>query len=289
MWLRIGVALLWLIHFLPMRITGAIGGVVGLIVYALGQTRTTDVNLALCFPKLSGPERKRLARQHYRALGRSVFELGVLWWSSPERVKKFVQLDGEENYLAVRKQRPVIAFAPHFVGVDWGSVRLTMEYDGAAIYSRQKDPYIDQLILKGRTRFGRVLMIARQDGIRPAIKALKQRLPLYILPDMDLGEKESLFVPFFGVPAATVPILPRLAKLTGACIVPVVTRQLPGGRYVVKIYPAWENYPTGDSEADTRRMNEYIEERVKEMPEQYFWIHKRFRTRPAGESINFYK
>ena len=287
MLIRFGVLLLWLAHFLPARLIGAIGGALGTIVYTLGRTRTTDTNLAACFPDLSERERKRLARRHYRALGRSVLELGILWWSSAQRIEKLVRMEGQEHF-AVRDVRPVILLAPHLVGVDTGSARLAMQYEAAAIYTRQKNPLLDKLMLKGRTRFGRVRMIARQEGLRPAVKALKQRLPLYILPDMDFREKGSIFVPFFGVAAATVPVVSRLAKMTGACVVPVVTRQLPGRGYVVRFYPAWENFPTEDIQADTERMNAFIEERVREMPEQYFWVHKRFRTRPPGENTKFY-
>ena len=115
-------------------------------------------------------------------------------------------------------------------------------------------------------------------------KAIKKGLPFYYLPDMDFGERDSMFVPFFGVPAATITGLARIAAMTGAVVVPAVTTQLPGGDgYVLRFYPAWDHYPGGDLAADTRRMNAFIEERVREMPEQYYWLHKRFKTRPAGE------
>jgi Kdo2-lipid IVA lauroyltransferase/acyltransferase len=286
--LRIGLGILWLVHFLPLRAIRAIGAALGSILYTFGRTATTDTNLALCFPDLSATERKRLARRHYRALGRSVMELGVLWWSSAQRIKGFVRLEGRE-YLAAYAGRPAIVLAPHFVGVDMGSLRLTMEFSGAAIYSQQKAPLLDRLMLRGRTRFSPTRMISRQAGLRPAIRALREGLPLYLLPDMDMGRKESLFVPFLGVTAATIPIVPRLAKLTGAAVVPVVAKQLPEGGYLITLYPAWENYPTDDLVADTRRINEFIEARVREMPEQYFWIHKRFRTRPPGENRKLYR
>jgi KDO2-lipid IV(A) lauroyltransferase len=128
------------------------------------------------------------------------------------------------------------------------------------------------------------VLFSRQDGIRPVVRAVRSGLPLYYLPDMDLGSRDSVFVPFFGVPAATVTGLSRIARLAGAVVVPAVTRQLPGaGGYVLKFYPAWTDFPTDDLAADVRRMNEFIEERVREMPDQYFWLHKRFKTRPPGE------
>jgi KDO2-lipid IV(A) lauroyltransferase len=124
--------------------------------------------------------------------------------------------------------------------------------------------------------------VSRQDGLRAVIRVIKSGKALYFLPDMDFGMRDAIFSPFFGVPTATITALPRLAKLTGAKVIPVVTRQV-GDGYVVRFYPPWENYPSGDLEADVRRMNAFIEDRVREMPDQYFWAHKRFKTRPPGE------
>ena len=155
----------------------------------------------------------------------------------------------------------------------------------AGIYARQKHPLVDALLLSGRTRFGHQRAIPRQDGVRPAIAAVREGIPFYYLPDQDYGARETIFVPFFGVPAATITGLSRMTRITGAKVVPVVTRMFPrGAGYEVTCYPAWENFPSGDDAADARRMNEFIEERVREMPEQYFWTHKRFKTRPPGEA-----
>jgi len=140
-------------------------------------------------------------------------------------------------------------------------------------------------LLHGRTRFVAPVLFSRQDGIRPVVKAMRTGLPLYYLPDMDFGVRDAVFVPFFNVPTATITGLARMARLARAVVVPAVTRQLPGAQgYELRFYPAWENYPTDDVEADTRRMNAFIEDRVREMPEQYYWLHKRFKTRPPGEA-----
>jgi KDO2-lipid IV(A) lauroyltransferase len=114
------------------------------------------------------------------------------------------------------------------------------------------------------------------------IRVIKSGKPFYFLPDMDFGIRDAIFSPFFGVPTATITALPRLARLTGAAVIPVITRQ-EGDHYVARFYPAWTDYPGGELEADVRRMNAFIEDRVREMPEQYFWAHKRFKTRPPGE------
>ena len=136
-------------------------------------------------------------------------------------------------------------------------------------------------------RFGEPILVTRQQGLRPVLKALKQMKPFYYLPDMDFGPKESIFSPFFGVPAATIPALSRLVRLTGARVIPCITRQVADG-YEVELQPAWTDFPGASVEADTEFMNRFIESEVLKMPEQYFWLHKRFKTRPPGEQ-RFYK
>ena len=287
--LRLGVAFLWLIHLLPFSVISAIGRGLGALAYHLGQARVAGINIDACFPEASEPERRHLLKTHFSYLGESVLCLGLLWWAPAERIARFVQVEGAENYLPYRGKQPVIGFAPHFVGVEMGTIRLALDYEAAAIYSRQKDPYLNELLLRSRTRFKPITMIARQDGLRGALRALRQGLTLYVLPDMDMGREGSVFVPFFGIPAATVPILSRLAGISGAVVIPAITRRRSDGKgYIVKIYEAWENFPTNDAITDTRRMNEFLEARVREMPEQYFWAHKRFRTRPDGVSTKVF-
>jgi KDO2-lipid IV(A) lauroyltransferase len=178
----------------------------------------------------------------------------------------------------------VVLLAPHFVGLDAGATRLSMEGAAVSMYSRQKDAYVTRLLERYRSRFKPVTLLSRQDGIRGAIREMQRGLPFYYLPDQDYGRRDSVFVPFFGVQAATITGLSRVARLADASVVPVVTRMLPGGAgYEVRLYPVWEGFPTDDPAADARRMNAFIEERVREMPEQYNWAHKRFKTRPPGE------
>jgi KDO2-lipid IV(A) lauroyltransferase len=240
-------------------------------------------NLQLCYPELRGAEREQIARGHFRAFGRSLLEHGILWWGAKADVQNLVRVEGLEHWRDVMDQ-PVILLAPHFIGLDMGGIRLAAEFRLNSVYSRQKSAAADAIFIHGRTRFGQTTLFARQDGIRPMIRSLKNGEPFYYLPDMDLGARDSVFAPFFGVEAATITGLSRIAGLAGAVIVPCVTRQLPDGAgYVVKLYPAWRDFPSGDVTADARRMNAFIEERVREMPEQYYWLHKRFKTRPAGE------
>ena len=287
---RLGISLIWLLHFLPLGVLARFGEGFGLLLYGLGRERrrVARTNLRLCFPEMGESERERLVRRHFRAFGRSVLERGILWWSPKSRIQKLVRIEGLEHWQAVA-DKPVIWLAPHFVGLDMGGVRLTTEFPLVSMYSRQKNPLFDALLLHSRTRFGNSPMASRQDGLKPVVREMRKGRPFYYLPDMDFGARDAVFVPFFGVPAATVTALSRLAKITGAAVVPSVTCQLPGGGgYVLKFYPAWENFPGADAASDARRMNAFIEERIREMPEQYFWLHKRFKTRPPGEE-RFYK
>jgi len=284
--IRAAIALVWLLHFLPLALLAPIGRGVGFLLYLLGRERreVALTNLRLCFPEWSVTERRRVARAHFQAFGRGVLEHGILWWSSKERIQRLVRIEGIEHWQAVAG-RPVIWLAPHFIGLDMGGARIITEWRGVSVYSQQKDAAFDRVLLHGRTRFVTPVLFSRQDGIRPIVRAMRKGLPFYYLPDMDFGERDSIFVPFFGVQAATITGLSRLAKLAGAVVVPVVTRQLPGaGGYVLTFYPAWQGFPGADVAEDTRRMNAFIEERVREMPEQYYWLHKRFKTRPPGEA-----
>ena len=279
---QLGVFVLWLIHFLPMKWIGALGAGLGSILYRFGRGRVTRINLALCFPQMSEAERYEIGRKHFRMLGRNALELSIMVWGTDEQLLKLIRVEGMEH-LKAAAGRPIIALAPHFIGLNMGGIRVAYEYPGtASIYSRQKNPAVDRVFLKARTRFGAPHLVSRQDGLRSVIRVIRSGKPFYFLPDMDFGRRDAVFVPFFGVQTATITTLPRLAKLADAAVIPVVTRQV-GDGYVVQVYPEWKDYPTGDLEADVRRMNAFIEERVLEMPEQYFWAHKRFKTRPEGE------
>ncbi len=283
---RIAVALFWTLHFLPLHVFARIGKAVGTIMYFIGRERrhVCLTNLARCFPEMPEAERIALAKAHFRAFGRSVLERSILWWAPRERVERMVRIVGLERLHALKGQ-PLVLLAPHFVGLDAGCTRLTCEIDIAGIYSNQKNKVFNTLLLSGRTRFGRQRAISRQEGVRPALAALKEGIPFYYLPDQDYGPRDAIFVPFFAASAATITGLSRLVRITGARVLPCVTRMLPGGAgYELVCYPVWENFPSDDDAADARRMNAFIEERVREMPEQYFWTHKRFKTRPPGEA-----
>ncbi len=284
---RIALAVLWSLHFLPQALLARIGELAGLLLMLLARERrnVVRINLGLCFPELPQRGRTRLARAHFRAFGRALAETSIAWWSSADRVRKLATIEGMEHFDLANRAGPVIVLAPHFVGVEILAIRLSIEEDAQSMYSHQKNEVFDRFLVSRRTRFRPIRLASRQDGIKRVIRGLKARLPLFFLPDMDFGPRDAVFVPFFGIPAATIDAVPRLARLTGASVVPVLIEQKTAGHgYTIRFLPPWKDFPGEDIRADTARMNRFIEDCVKAMPEQYYWVHKRFKTRPPGEN-----
>lgn len=282
------VGFLWLLHWLPLPVLRALGYGLGRLLHIFGneRRRIALTNLRLCFPDLDESERRTLVRRHFVAFARAFLDRTLGWWASRERLERIIRIHGVEH-LTDPDGRPVIMLSPHFVGLDAGGTVVSMHVVGCSVFSRQKNPVLNKLLYDGRRRFNDAVLLSRQDGMRKIVKAMKDGHPFYYLPDMDFGRKESIFVPFFGVPAATIPALSRMVRLTRARVVPVITRQVADG-YEVEVMAPWENFPGDSVEADTEFMNRFIEGQVLRMPEQYFWLHKRFKTRPPGEQ-RFYK
>jgi KDO2-lipid IV(A) lauroyltransferase len=260
-----------------------LGAAVGAVLYACAPSRRHIVlcNLALCFPELSLAERRRLARQTFVYFAQAWLDRSWLWHGSPELLRRRLRLYGALHEF--EGQGPTIVFSPHFYGLDAGATAINMNIarDFTSIYTPQANALVDGWVKAGRLRLGRVRLFNRNDGVKDIISALRAGQVLYLLPDMDFGPDGSVFVPFMGVSAATVPSIPRFARLGRAKVISVVPRLTPQG-YEVEVHPAWENYPTGDLHADTARGNELLEPWVRQMPSQYFWVHKRFKSRPPG-------
>ena len=285
---RLLLALLWLLHGLPLALQAAIGRVLGVGLYALAGSRRRVAlrNLELCFPQWSADERERLAREHFRWLGRSIVERGLLFYASPQRLKRVIQVDGDVT-LAERSERPVMWLVPHFMALDvaGAAVLLFQKRRGASIYQQQTDPVMDAAMRRGRLRLGNAEIFPRSDSAKPLIRAIKQGTAFFNLPDMDFGARDAAFVPFFGVPAETLLAPSRLARALNMVVQPVIAETLPGGQgYRVRFMPAWAEFPSDDALADTAAMNRWIESEIRANPAQYLWVHKRFKTRPAGEA-----
>ena len=283
--MRVLLGLMWLLHWLPLPLLGRIGKLVGSVLFmVLGKRRhITLTNLRLAMPELSEQQRVSLARQHFQAYSRSIWERAILWWAPEARLRRLIKVEPRVPLEQIQSG-PTILLCPHFVCLDVAGVAVMLETSLCSIYVQQKNKAFDDVLRAGRSRFRPVKLFSRKEGVKPIIRAMRDHLPYFMLPDMDFGAKDSAFVDFFGTPAATLTAPGRIAASTGASVIPVVATFLPNYEgWKVTFYPAWENYPGDDMVTAARRMNAFIEERVCEAPAEYFWTHKRYKTRPEGE------
>jgi len=223
-------------------------------------------------------------REHFAWLGRSLLERALLWYAGKARLRRLIHVEGDVH-LAERSARPVMWLVPHFLGLDvaGAAVQLFQTHPAFDVYAPQSNPVLDAALLKGRSRFGAAEFYRRQDGARVIVRAIRRGLAFFNPADMDFGLRDAAFVPFFGQPAATLLAPSRLARALGMVVQPVVAQMLPGGQgYVVRFLPPWTDWPSADPLADAARMNAFIEQQVRLNPAQYLWVHKRFKTRPAG-------
>jgi KDO2-lipid IV(A) lauroyltransferase len=269
---------------LPLAWVRALGWLLGWLLYGVVASRrhVVQVNLRLCFPRMTPVQVRALSRRVFVRFAQAWLDRGWLWHGTPDLVRARLTLSGAVEQL--QGDDPIVIFAPHFVGLDAGWTALTQQVPRhfTTIYTDQANKIADAWILQGRQRFGSSRLFGRADGVKSIVGSLRQGDPLYLLPDMNFGPHESLFVPFYGVSAATVPSLSRFARLGRARVVPVVTRMTPQG-YEVQVLPAWSDYPTDKLVADTALMNARLQTYIDAMPEQYYWVHKRFKDRPPGE------
>ncbi len=284
-----------LLRFLPLPVLRCLGAGLGYVLYALLAERrhTVQTNLRLCFPEWSADERGRKTREVFVYFMQSWLDRFWLWHSPQatlDRRLKIIWLEGQ----SLQGLAGSVVFAPHFVGLDagWTALNTLTNQRFATIYSKQKNKTLDAWVRAGRERSSteqKPLLIEHLSSVRAAVQSMRRGEPLYLLPDMNYEPDDSFFLPFFGNTAATLPILPRYAKLGRAKVVPVITRMTKSG-YEALIHPAWENYPSGntdaDLEADSLRMNRELEYWVRAMPTQYYWVHRRFKDQPRDADGN---
>ena len=256
--------------------------------FAGRRREITAINVGLCFPALSEAERQDLVRRHFESLGIAVFEFCLGWWAPDARLEDRVRVEGLENLRAAfERGKGVILLSAHFTTLEIGGRFLAMHTRGLplnAMYRRSDNPVVEW-VLRDRRRhhFGEPI---GRDDVRAMVRALKKNEAVWYAFDQNYkGRKNRVFAPFFGIAAATNTATSRLAQATGAAVVPFFTRRLPDGkRYVQRIDPPLADFPSGDPAADAARLNALIEGWVKEAPEQYLWSHRRFKTRPKGET-----
>lgn len=287
----LGLAFMRLVSWLPLPLIAGFGSGLGMLLYALHAKRRhiVHVNVSRCFPELPPRQQARIARRHFRAFGQTLLDIGISWWASEARIRRLTRFRGREYYdRALSENKNIILLAPHFLGLEIGGIRLSIERPMVTVFRHPVNELLSVIMERTRSRF-HLNLVEHIKPLTALVRQVKKGVPLYYLPDQDAGPRRSVFAPFFGIPAATFVVLPRLTEMTDAAVIPCVTRQLSWGRgYEITFYPPLENYPSGDAVADTTRMNREIENAVREMPEQYFWLHKRFKTRPKGEK-DFYK
>ena len=284
---RLGFVFLYLIHFLPIKVIWFMAEIFGFIAYYLAHRRRRigAINLAKCFPEKTEAERKHILKRHFFHMMAMILELSVGWYGSDKRLYKLTEYKNKHYYDdAVKTGRKIIILYPHFCALETVMAKCNQDIPLISIYSQQKNKIMDARVFKGRHRYNNIILLKRTDSLLTIIRAIKKKdMAFLYLPDQDLGEKDSVFVPFFGIPTATVDGLSRIAKLTNAIVVPAVAERLKNGRFRMTFYPPFEPFPTDDTVADTAQMNAFIEERIREIPEQYYWLHKRFKTRPNNE------
>jgi Kdo2-lipid IVA lauroyltransferase/acyltransferase len=281
------LGLVWLLHLLPLPLQATLGRALGALLhtFARGRRQVAATNVALCFPELGDAERRRLVREHFGWMARSLIERGLLWHASPERLKRLIRIEGDVSF-AEKHDGPVMWLVPHFVGLEiaGAATQLFQRRNAFDVYAPQSNAVFDAALLRGRGRFG-ATFFTRDDGARAIVRAIRRGLVFFNPPDMDFGLRDAAFVPFFGKPAATLLAPSRMARSLGMVVQPVVAEMLPGGQgYVVHFLPAWTDWPSDDPLADTARLNAFIEMQVRRLPAQYLWVHKRFKTRPPGEA-----
>jgi KDO2-lipid IV(A) lauroyltransferase len=284
---RLLLGFLWLVQCLPLAVQAALGRALGRLLHALAgsRRRVARRNVELCFPEQSVAAREALVREHFQWLGRSLLERGLLWFASPERLRRLIHVAGDVG-LAERSERPVMWLVPHFMGLDVAGVAVLLfqKRKGVSIYQAQSNPVMDAALRRGRLRLGNAEIFSRDDAAKPLLRAIRRGDAFFNLPDMDFGERDAAFVPFFGIPAATLLAPSRLARALDMIVQPVIAEMLPGGQgYRVTFQAPWPDFPSADPVADTAAVNRWIESEIRRLPAQYLWVHRRFKTRPAGE------
>lgn len=281
---RLGIYFMRAVSGLPLPWIRALGFVVGMLIYtfATGRRHVAATNIRLCFPHMSLAQHRAMTINTFVHVAQAVMDRSWLWHGNAQVARTRLRITGAVGELG--DKQAAVLFAPHFVGMDAGWTALTQQIPRkfSSIYTRQRSSMIDRWIFQGRHRFGETNLFERREGAKTIVSSLRDGQALYLLPDMNFGPQESIFVPFYGVPTATLTSLSRFARLGKAKVVPVVTRMTRQG-YEVRIHAAWPSFPSTDLVADATEMNRRLEEFINDMPDQYYWVHRRFKTRPFGE------
>lgn len=277
------VGLLRVLSVLPYAWVARAGSALGALLYRIPsrRKRVVLINLALCFPERSEADRNVLGGAHFRHVLRSYLERGVQWFGSPRAIKRLVQLESHVN-LDDPDAPPTIFMGFHFVAIEVGCMLYSTRFPITALYTPMSDKRLCALAARQRGRFGANMML-RSNSARAVVARLRTGQSVMLAADMDFGVDNSVFVPFFGIPACTLTSVSRLARLGHARVVPFVTEVLPDYKgYKMTIFEPLKDFPSGDDATDATRMNAFLEQQIVRLPDQYYWVHRRFKNRPAG-------
>lgn len=282
----LGLTLLRMMTWLPYGWQLTLGKGLGRLMYRLvsSRRRVAQINIALCFPELSAEQRKILVRRSFDSLGISVFEAGLAWWGSNRRLRKLYRVEGLEHVRqALEAGKGVLVLGAHYTTLELGGRLIGFDVRSVyPIYKRARNRLFDAIMTAARGRIYDGLLV--NTGMRGIVKTIKENKIAWYAPDQDFGRKRSVFAPFMGVQTATLTTTARIAQLSGAPVLPFYSERLSGKQgYLLRILPPLEGFPSGDDVADATRINQVIETQVRRAPEQYLWVHKRFKTRPEGE------
>jgi len=286
----IGIGLLRLLVVLPhpwlMRLGRGLGGLARRLLPR--RVAIAHRNLALCFPELDRDERERLVREHFASLGMAVFEIPLAWWGSDSRLEGLAEISGLDKLEAAAAEgKGVLLLSAHFSCLDIGGRFLGRHADMDAMYRPSNSPVVEHVMSRSRARHCGAII--QRDETKKLLRRLRAGHTVWYAPDQNTQRKKAVFVKFFGQMASTTPATHKLARITGARVVPFQTvRRSDAGGYRLTLEPALEDFPTEDVEADTQRINDIIERWARQDPEQYLWIHRRFRTRPQTTDPKIY-
>ena len=287
----LGFLCLRLMVFLPYTWLCRIGKIIGhlTMLFAKKRRKIAEINLSLCFPELLESDRKALIKAHFESLGVALFEIPMGWWGSDNALRGLAHVQGLKHLEDALKQgKGVILLSAHFTSMEIGARLLTLFLPFHVMYRSHKNPVMEKFIAKNRAK--RCEKAIRRDDVRGLIRSLRDGKAIWYAPDQNTQRKQAVFVKFFGHLASTNSATARLTKLTGAAVVPFQTiRRAGGDGYDLILEPALDNYPVGNLKADTQQINDIIEGWVRENPEQYLWIHRRFRSRPSTGDPPIYR
>jgi KDO2-lipid IV(A) lauroyltransferase len=286
--LWLGLGLLWLVVQLPYAWLLALGRLLGALMYRFAKERRhiIETNLQLCFPQMSALERQRLLHANFASMGIAFFEMAMSWWWYKPRLRRLAKVEGLQHLQqAAAEGQGVILMAVHFTTLEIGANLLGQLHTIDGMYRQHDNALFDFVQRRGRERHNLDATAIEREDVRAMIKVLRAGRAIWYAPDQDYGRKQSIFLPLFGIQAATVTATSKFARLGRARVVPFTQERLADGSgYQLVIHPPLDNFPGESEEADCLRINQWVEQAISTCPEQYLWAHRRFKTRPVGEA-----